>query len=284
MPAEKKQTAKGRSHSKGIPTGKSFGADKASARPKKTPSSSTTAKPKKGFSFKALPADAYRGKQDRLKENLIQKAKLKKKYAKVLKEEGYLGEEPTEAPALAKKMKNQETEEDEGEAMQAPWLQKTVVDDWSDEDEDPLDKTPAAAAIKKIRQDQRKAKAQQAAEREEATATESDQAEESAVVEKKTRMSTGKALKAVSEKRTGFQPYDASKRRTKFTSAEKEARSVRQQHADEAAQLEAKVRELTERKRQRALATKREHSMTKRGQPRMGDRIKNLLSKLQGQV
>lgn len=38
--------------------------------------------------MKNLPEDAYKGQQQKLKQNLIQKAKLKKRYARVLKQEG----------------------------------------------------------------------------------------------------------------------------------------------------------------------------------------------------
>lgn len=49
---------------------------------------SSSQKPRKGgFKLKNLPEDAYKGQQQRLKQNLIQKAKLKKNYAKILKQE-----------------------------------------------------------------------------------------------------------------------------------------------------------------------------------------------------
>lgn len=51
---------------------------------------------KGGFKFKNLPEDAYKGQQQRLKQNLIQQAKLKKQYAKVLKQESVAAPGDTE--------------------------------------------------------------------------------------------------------------------------------------------------------------------------------------------
>jgi hypothetical protein len=275
------------SHKTKGPAGKISDTRNPKARPASASTIAKSTKPKKGFRFKALPKDAYLGKQQRLKDTLIEKAKLKKKYAKVLKDEGYLGETPASMPVALKKASKDDVE-GQDEATQAPWLQKAVVDDWSADEDEEADVPGLAKKEHSVQQTQLPEDPAQNADALE------DEADEIGVTRpaepnqsKVSKSKTGKAPRPVagkSEKRTGFQPYDASKRRTKFTSAEKEARSARQRQKDEAAQLEQKVRDLTERKRQRALATKREHSMTKRGQPRMGDRIKNLLGKLQGQI
>ncbi|CCG84277.1 protein of unknown function [Taphrina deformans PYCC 5710] len=57
--------------------------------------------------------------------------------------------------------------------------------------------------------------------------------------------------------------------------------AVRQARADDRAQLEAKRIQIDQRRQHRNSVNKRETSRTKKGQPLMKDRIKNILDKLQ---
>lgn len=69
--------------------------------------------------MKNLPEDAYKGQQQRLKENLIKKAKLKKSYAKVLQQEekaGNLTPAAKEAEPEVEKKTNNSNDNDLDEA------------------------------------------------------------------------------------------------------------------------------------------------------------------------
>lgn len=168
--------------------------------------------------MKALPEDAYKGKQQRLKQTLIQKAKLKKQYARVLKQEGMTesrAPQPINGAALP-------------------------------------DQTGHVAYIAK---------------------TNTDATRESGNEDNEPKV-TKRAAKSYRE-RVRARKHDYSAVKANEIKAEREQQK-RNEIAD-AARIEKKRSERLDIK-------KREMSRTKKGQPLIKDRMKNILAKLQSEA
>lgn len=201
-------------------------------QPNSKRSSKNAGSSKGGFRLKALPEDAYKGQQQKLKQSLIQKAKLKKNYAKVLR---------------------QEFEDDKIENGNKP---KASIDLDNEESVQMTEdahrrKSPPSEDFTKF-------------------GSESDGNEFEQV-------DLSKQGRNVAKDKSYRQRMKARKQ----DSSAINAAAIKQARAVEHATLDAKRLKIQERRQLRTDVKKRETSRTKKGQPLMKDRIKNILDKLQ---
>lgn len=188
-------------------------------------------KPKRGgFRLKNLPEDAYKGQQQRIKQNLIQKAKLKKNYAKVLKQEASVA-----SHVLPSKPVAQSNESDEPRVV-----------DQSDESFTEFGNEP--------------------------TKVEAESGKSDAELPPKSAQSAGDIQR---------KSYRQRARDMKKDPAAAKAFEIRMQRDRDSQLVAAKRAQIDKKRADRGNIKKREMSRTKRGQPLMKDRMKNILDKLQ---
>lgn len=188
-------------------------------------------KPKRGgFRLKNLPEDAYKGQQQRIKQNLIQKAKLKKNYAKVLKQEASVASHVQPSKPVAQSNESDETREV----------------DQSDESFTEFGNEPTKVEAESGKRD---------------TELLSKSAQSAGDIQRKS--------------------YRQRARDMKKDPAAAKAFEIRMQRDRDSQLVAAKRAQIDKKRADRGNIKKREMSRTKRGQPLMKDRMKNILDKLQ---
>lgn len=183
----------------------------------------TTQSKKPDRRLRSLPADAYTGKQERIKKELTQKLKLQRKYAQVLKAEGL---EPTISAAQTRPEPQTTVEPTD------------IADDFTNFDA--LDESSPSK-----------------------TDSEAEAATDSG---KKSKQNYRQRAKA--HKNTGVElPASKIKHDQKIT--------------PKVTPIEESYAERIKRKQDdRSRIVKREQTKTRKGQPKMNDRMKNILEKL----